>query len=184
VDLADMSLAADYERVCRTPSDIWEHLPTLLSLVHRLRAEHVIELGTRSGVSTTALLYALEATGGRLTSIDIDPAPDIPPSDHWTFIQGDDLDPTVVAGLDEADLIFIDTSHEYLQTLRELNVYVNLIRKPGLIVLHDTELERPLGCPARPRFPVKTAVTEFCDENAYQWSNDPRCFGLGIIEVR
>lgn len=179
-----MSLAAEYERLTRTPSDIWEHLPTLLSLVHKLRAEHVIELGTRTGVSTTALLYALEATGGRLTSIDIDEQPDIPPSDHWTYIQGNDLDPSVVMELDEADLIFIDTSHEHMHTLRELNVYVNLIRRPGLIVLHDTELERPIGCPAGPRFPVKTAVEEFCHENNYQWTNDPRCWGLGVIEVR
>lgn len=178
-----MSLAAEYERLCRTPSDIWEHLPTLLSLVHKLRAEHVIELGTRTGVSTTALLYALEATGGRLTSIDIDPRPEIPASDHWTFIQGNDLDPVIVRELDEADLIFIDTSHTYEQTLAELNIYQHLIRRPGLIALHDTEVARMRGIP-KPPYPVKTAVEDFCAAEGFNWTNDPRCWGLGVIEVR
>lgn len=177
-------MACEYERLCQVPSDIVEHLPTLVRLVHELRAEHVIELGTRTGVSTTAFLYALEATGGRLTSIDLDPAPNITESDHWVFIQGDDLDPTVVTELDQADLVFVDTSHHYRQTLAELNVYQHLIRRPGLIVCHDTELERPIGAPTHPRFPVKTAVAEFVAAEGFKWTNRPNCWGLGIIEVR
>jgi cephalosporin hydroxylase len=179
-----MTLATRYRELCAIPSDIHEHLPTLVDLVRNHNAQHVIELGTRTGTSTVALLHALEDTGGRLTSIDIEPAPDIGTFDHWTFIQGDDLDPAVTAQLAPADIVFIDTSHHYDQTLKELNLYRWFTRRGGLMVCHDTELEHPYGAPAYPRFPVKTAVEEYCATNGFQWTNRPNCWGLGIIEVR
>ena len=100
---ASMSLKTEYDRVAAEPSDIVDHLPKFVAMVHELEAQHVIELGTRTGVSTIAWLHALESTGGRLTSIDIDEAPPIGTYPHWTFIQSDDLAPAVVSSLDEAD---------------------------------------------------------------------------------
>jgi predicted O-methyltransferase YrrM len=178
-----MSLRREFERLCVTPSDIYEHLSTFVDLVVARNAQHVIELGTRTGVSTIAWLEGLRQTGGRLTSVDIDERPDIGDYDHWTFVRGSDLDPSVLARLDDADLIFVDTSHAYDQTVRELNVYVHLVRRPGLIVLHDTELKHPFGVPWFPAYPVKTAVDEFCQENGYRWTNHTNCFGLGIVEI-
>lgn len=178
-----MTLTADYERLCVTPSDIYLHLPRLVALVEETNAQHVIELGTRTGVSTVAFLHALASTGGRLTSIDIDPAPPIGVHDRWTFIQGDDCDPKVIATLAPADVVFIDTSHLYEQTVRELNLYRWLVKPGGYIACHDTELPIPEGAPPRPLFPVKTAIIEFCDWNGYEWFNVPECWGLGVIRM-
>jgi cephalosporin hydroxylase len=178
-----LSLAAEYERVCNEPSDIVAHLPRFVEMVRRCNARHVIELGTRSGVSTIAWLYGLETTGGRLTSVDIDARPDIGDWPHWTFVQGDDLDPAVVAVLDDADIVFIDTSHLFEQTLSELNVYRHLVRPGGLMVLHDTMLSRPEGAPLLPRYPVRTAIEAFCAAEGLRWSEVPQCWGLGVIEL-
>ena len=179
-----MNLADEYDRLCNTPSDIHLHLPRFVELVESLDARHVIELGTRSGVSTIAFLHALAGTGGRLTSIDIDPAPDLGATfDHWTFIQGDDMDPDVYSQLEPADIIFIDTSHHYSHTVQELNVYRWLVKPGGVIVCHDTMLEHPNGAPASPRFPVRRAVEEFVQDNQFQWVNFPDCWGLAIIKV-
>jgi predicted O-methyltransferase YrrM len=166
-----------------TPSDINEHLPTFVDLCLELEAKTVIELGTRGGVSTIAWLYGLELTDGRLWSVDVDPAPDFE-HERWTFIQGNDLDRGVLAELpSSADVVFIDTSHDYQQTVAELNVYRWKVRPGGKIVLHDTELAHPFGVAARPRFPVKTAVEEFCTDNWLTWKNYPNCFGLGVIDI-
>jgi tetratricopeptide (TPR) repeat protein len=51
----ETGLAQLYRSACTTPSDIHEHLPLLYALARRCR--HVTEVGTRSGASTTALLY-------------------------------------------------------------------------------------------------------------------------------
>lgn len=182
LEAADLSVR--YEYLCETPSDIYQHLPTFVSLVERLNASHVVELGTRTGVSTIAWLWGLQATGGRLTSVDIDPRPDIGHWGRWTFIQGDDLDPDVYSRLDPADIVFIDTSHIYEHTLSELHLYRWLVKPGGVIVCHDTELPHPIGAPPKPVYPVRTAIEQFCAETGLTWTNDPRCWGLGIIEVR
>lgn len=177
-----MSLATDYHQLCRTPSDIWLHLPRMVALVEELDAQHVIELGTRTGVSTIAWLHALERTGGRLTSVDLDAAPPIGVHPHWTFIQGDDCDPDVVSRLEPADIVFVDTSHHYSHTVRELNLYRWLVRPGGVMCLHDTELPVPEGAPAGdPPFPVKRAVREFVKANGYDWLNIPECWGFAVI---
>ena len=178
-----VDLESEYYRLCSVPSDINEHLPMFVALVDELNASHVIELGTRSGVSTVAWLWALAGTDGRLTSIDIDERPDIGDHEHWTFIQGNDIDPTIVSQLEPADIVFIDTSHTYEHTLAELNVYRWRVAPGGVIVLHDTELAHPEDAPARPAYPVKTAIEEFCHVNGYDWRNFPNCWGLGIIRL-
>lgn len=177
-----MTLTADYERLCQTPSDIVAHLPRLHALTIGLNAQHVIELGTRTGVSTVAFLDALDRTGGRLTSIDIDPPPALE-HPRWTFLQGDDLDPLIVSALEPAEIVFIDTSHHYDHTLSELHVYRWLCQPGGRIVLHDTQLEHPIGAPLRPRFPVKAALEVFCALEGFTWTEHPDCWGLGIIHV-
>lgn len=178
-----MTLADLYRERCAEPSDIQDHLPRFVEMVDRLHARHVIELGTRSGVSTTAWLYALEQTGGRLTSIDIDPAPDIGLWPHWTFLQGDDLDPRLIADLEPADIVFIDTSHTYEHTRTELAVYRHLVRPGGLMVLHDTLLMHPDGAPLSPRFPVHKAVVEFCQQERFTWTEHHDSWGLAVIQL-
>jgi predicted O-methyltransferase YrrM len=179
-----MTLEEDYHRLCSTPSDIVDHLPTFVTYVQQLNAQHVIELGTRTGVSTVAFLYALEQTGGRLTSVDLDERPDIGDHDHWTFIQGDDLASEVVAQLDQADIVFVDTSHAYEQTYRELNLYRWFVKPGGVILCHDTMLMNPQDAdPGDPRFPVRKAIERFCREQGYQWWNYEHCYGLGIIQL-
>lgn len=181
--MATTSLADQYAQACATPSDIYEHLPTFVELCQELDARKVIELGTRGGVSTVAWLYGLHSQG-HLWSVDIDPAPPME-FDGWTFIQGDDLDRQVVRSLPNGvDIVFIDTSHMYAQTVAELNVYRWKVRAGGRIVLHDTELQRPEGWTrAQPEFPVKTAVQEFCAEEDLKVTFHPNCWGIAIVEV-
>ncbi len=177
-------LEFQYRQACTQPSDINEHLPLFVDLCKELGAQKVIELGTRGGPSTIAWLYGLKWTGGRCWSA---PGPQLLHLRHWSFVQGDDLDPEVIKQLpDEADIVFIDTTHAYEDTLAELNVYLYKVRPGGRIVLHDTQLERPFefvtGRP-QPRFPVARAVEEFCQENDFAWANHGPWPGLGVIEV-
>jgi len=178
-------LAALYVELCETESDIYLHLPTMVELVEQLGAKHVIELGTRTGVSTVAWLYGLEQTGGRLTSVDLDAKPNIGDWPHWTFIQGDDVDPAVVSQLEPADIVFVDTSHLLEHTRKELATYRWLVKPGGVICLHDTEVAHPEGAPAdEPPFPVRKAVDEFVQQNGYRYMNIRECNGFGIIKIQ
>ena len=172
-----------YAELCLTPSDIVDHLPRFVAMVLDTNAQHVIELGTRTGVSTVAWLHGLEQTGGHLTSVDIDPAPAIGEHAQWTFIQGDDCDPAVFGTLRPADIVFIDTSHLYDHTLKELHLYRWLVKPGGFLVLHDTMLEHPIGAPMKPRFPVRTAIEEFCETQKVEWVEHRDSWGLGVISL-
>jgi predicted O-methyltransferase YrrM len=182
--LIGTSLAELHTVNCSTPSDINEHLPKLKALAEH--ADHVVELGARTGLSTVAWLMGLRKSGGRLTSVDLSPAPDIGEHDNWHHIQGDDTAADVMAQVDECDVLFIDTSHAYEHTLWELRNWSAKVKPGGLIVCHDTELQRPWDPPCPPTdpdFPVASAINEFCAETGYRWMNFPGCWGLGIIKL-
>lgn len=183
-----MDLDALYHAAWTTDSDIRGHVPTFADACIELDAANVIELGVRTGVSTIGWLYGLASTGGWLYSVDVHPhksplVSDV--SNGWTFVLGNDLDANVVSQLpDVVDIVFIDTSHTYDQTLAELALYVPRVREGGRVYLHDTELERPesIGRDDQP-YPVKRALDLYCMANGLKWSNNPACYGLGLIQL-
>lgn len=134
-------------------SDIHDHLGTLFYEAVSVRPRLIVELGTRGGVSTRALLAAAEVTGAHVLSVDIEDCGmlDIPArfKSRWTFVQADDIafskqpfeDSCAARGLPpEAGVIFIDTSHAYAQTRAELACWVPRLASPGVIMLHDTNM--------------------------------------------
>lgn len=164
------------------PSDIVQHLPQLHAEASRGDAV-VIELGVRSGNSTSAFLAAVEEHGGHVYSVDIG-RPSVPWHGHpqWTFQLGDDL--ALVDGLPECDVLFIDTSHHYRHTWDELEAYVPKVRPGGVVLLHDTELECPGDAPqGDPAFPVRTAVDEYCTAAGLTPEYVTGCYGLGVIRI-
>lgn len=170
-----------YEAVRQRSSDINEHLAYMHDLCVDLDAQIVVELGVRSGMSTVAFLAAMEQTGGMLWSCDIN-QPRVPEeiSEHpqWTFMWGDDLE--LVAAAPECDVLFIDTSHHYAQTLAELSAYAPKTRK--VILLHDTQLEWPDGAPGWPTFPVRKAALDFqASYDGWDWSEFTHNNGLGVL---
>lgn len=132
--------------------DMVPHIDTLQRLASGAR--HVVEFGVRTGVSTWALLDAI-APDGALLSWDITPqmTPDRCRFDpRWTLTMGDSLRAEVPW---TPDLVFIDTSHRYAQTLAELRWCAE--RDVPLIVLHDWNEDG-----------VRDAVTDFCAETGHR----------------
>ena len=142
--------ATDLRQWAADQVDMAPHIATLTRLAQGCRT--IVELGVRGGVSTWALLDGLPADG-RLWSVDIIDCvvpPRVSGDGRWTFIVGDDMDPSVQAQLPQrADLVFIDTSHEYEHTVAELAWALTLA--PTWIVMHDYVME-----------PVLQAGTQFC----------------------
>jgi predicted O-methyltransferase YrrM len=139
----------------RTPpvSDISDHLGTLFFETVAASPKLIVELGTRGGESTRALLAAAWRTGARMLSIDIDPCeiPDLPPEVRrlWTFVQSDDVAYGQGAfatwcaehGLKpRIDVLFIDTSHLYAHTKAELATWVPKLAGRGTLLFHDTHM--------------------------------------------
>ena len=122
-------------------TDINEHLMTLYMLTKHFKLSIVLELGVRTGESTIALLSAAKEIGGTVTSIDTMDCPEarskvdsLGLSKWWRFIKGDDLE---VEWNHPIGHLFIDTSHTYEQTLKELHRFEPKVKNGGVITLHD-----------------------------------------------
>lgn len=125
-------------------ADISNHLMTLCLLVREFALTNIVELGTRDGNSTLALLEAARPINAHLTSVDIEPCLEAKRRvqkagllDNWTFLQADDMQLQPPQIPFPIDLLFIDTSHLYGPTLAELNKYSAYLRDGSWIVLHD-----------------------------------------------
>lgn len=180
-------LFAEYQGRLNVWSDIVDHLPTLHAHVLRYTKPVILELGVRSGNSTSAFLAAADVVDGHVWSVDIH-LPQAPgwwwQTNRWSPIVGDDLADTTLARLPEqVDVLFIDTSHAYDHTLRELEVFVPRVKPGGVVLLHDTELEAPELVGPQPPFPVAKAITEYCDTHNLEWENITGCYGLGVIPI-
>jgi hypothetical protein len=123
-----------YHRNLAKPSDIQEHL----GLLHGLAMEcwrQVVELGFRTGVSTSAFL----AAGAKVTSYDIDRegcrphvqelAKEYPITFTWKHGDSREVE------IPECDLLFLDSAHTYATTKVELFKHCDRVR--DRIVLHD-----------------------------------------------
>lgn len=139
-----------YEHLCRSPSDINEHLPTLLSCAEKCSS--VLETGVRGCVSSWAILLGLLRNGQetkRMFMNDIDPCnigqlldansklPEpVDISYQWINNLSLELNETF-------DMVFIDTWHVYGQLKRELNKFAPITNK--YIVMHDTTIDEIYG---------------------------------------
>ena len=149
--LADPLLGAAFNGAVPPASDISDHLGTLFYETVAQRPRLIVELGTRGGESTRALLAAAEHTHAQMLSLDIEPCevPDLPANlrQRWHFVQSDD----VAFGRDrfdgwcrerrlppEAPVLFIDTSHEYEHTKAELQTWLPKVPPGGVAMFHDT----------------------------------------------
>lgn len=115
-----------YQDLCRTPSDIYMHLPMLRVLADK--CNHCTELGVRSCVSLFAFL---SSSAARVVAVDILNVW-VPEVDKLHFICADDL----TIEIEETDFLFIDTRHCADQLRQELFRHASKVNK--FIGLHDT----------------------------------------------
>ena len=187
-------LHEEYQRRRLGPwSDVQQHLPALYAAARRYPGGTVLELGTRTGESTAALLAGAVSVDGEAWSVDPGPV-SVPIWWHgrgaWTFLSLDDVCEQALAATPQSvDLLFVDTSHYYEHTLAELRAYVSRVRPGGMVLMHDTELTREQIAAYEgrtldgPDIPVAQALDDYCAETGLSWSNTTGSFGLGRIDI-
>lgn len=171
-----------YNEKCNTPSDINEHLPTLKKYAEE--CEHITEMGVRWVVSTYALLMGKPK---KMISYDIN-------SIHWDVIRDmvkQDTDfkfqvaDTTTLEIEETDLLFIDTLHNYNQLKSELKLHGNKTKK--YIIFHDTTTFEWIGesyVGKVDEIGLWPAIEEFLEENLH-WELFKRYYnnnGLTILK--
>jgi hypothetical protein len=154
-----------YYQALVTHSYIREHLEILYELARG--CDHVTEMGTCQGWSTRAFLYAQPRV---LVCYDLVRQPEVDMLEaaaraagrpQFVFHQED----VRQVEIEETDLLFIDTRHDYEQMERELALHGNKARR--YLVFHDTFSSREIGETPGHRG-IWPAIEEFMDDNP-QW---------------
>ncbi|MGP8247987.1 MAG: O-methyltransferase [Bryobacteraceae bacterium] len=115
-------------------------------LAESVNARNVIELGTSTGISGLWFCLALDKTGGRLTTFELDPGRAATAAAHFrragvdrlvTIVQGDAHE-NIKRLKDPIDILFIDADKEgYVDYLNQL---LPLVRPGGLILAHNVDM--------------------------------------------
>lgn len=134
-------------------SAIGDHICTIFADAIIQKPTLVVELGTRGGESTKALLSAAYYSKATVLSIDLSEQPAIElPSDLrklWKFVQSDDIDFARNHFVDWCesndikpiiDFLFIDSSHLYDHTSKEIETWFKYLSKDAVVVFHDTNM--------------------------------------------
>ena len=195
-----------FEMLTQTPSDINEHLPTLKKYAQE--CDHITEFGVRWVVSTFAFVAAKPK---KIVSVDLIDPRNLPASEkHWdnfncgarlstiidycaqseidfNFILGD----TTTIEIEDTDLIFMDTLHDYDQLKKELTLHGNKSRK--YLIFHDTLSHKfrnesnpyVIGTSINDKIGIYPAIHEFLLENPHWYIHEvyTNCSGLTILKT-
>jgi predicted O-methyltransferase YrrM len=115
-------------------------------LTESANAKQVLEIGTSTGISGLWFLLALERTGGRLTTLEIDPRRAALARGHFkragvdalvTLVDGD-AHKSIARLQGPVDVVFIDAEKDgYVDYLKHV---LPLVRPGGLILAHNVDM--------------------------------------------
>ena len=129
-------------------TDINEHLDTLFVESLIVRPKLIVELGVRGGESTYVFERVARLTNSKLISVDIDDCSNLSSYKGWKFIKSDDIkfansfavwckkqriNPSI-------DVLFIDTSHLFEHTLKEIENWFPFLSSRARVFFHDTNM--------------------------------------------
>ena len=192
-----IDLEQKINKLHQTPSDINEHLPTIIK--YGQECDHITEMGVRSVLSTWGWLAASPKT--KLISYDLhNPSrwdgniKEVEETAKAYGISFEFIEANVLEiDIEETDLLFIDTWHHYNQLKAELKRHSSKARK--YICFHDTTSYEHHSEPSTSENSFKEelvwdkglwdAVTEFLEENKDTWRLKERFTnnnGFTIIE--
>lgn len=161
------SLMEAFNHYKDTPSDINEHMETLLE--YGKKCSNIVEMGVRTGRSTTAWLMACPR---KLLCIDLKKHKMLSLEKYiqWAKKQNISFEFIVSNSIKsnipkDTELLFIDTYHTYELLSKELEIHHDNVSK--YIILHDTETFGTVGEDGKKPGLIK-AVSEFRAKNP-QW---------------
>jgi hypothetical protein len=167
---SSLSARNAYEYHLKNWSDIQDHLPRL----YEAAKGNCMEIGVRSGVSTSALLAGIEAHGGDLYSFDLNHCDVFHGHPQWSFIQADSIaEADTVKRIipSELEVLFVDGDHTYEGALADL---LNYGLRAKHIFVHDSDA---------PDFPgVRKAVDEFAKHAKRQVTYHSGSYGMAEIQ--
>lgn len=147
ISLNDSSLYSDVKiKKLKSHNDICNHFDNIFYETISHRPKVILELGVRKGESTFVFNKIHKLLNNIFISVDIDDCSNVINNSNWIFKQEDSIkflknynswSADNIKSL-KPDIIFIDTSHLYEETLKEIRLSNEILSDNGAIIFHDT----------------------------------------------
>ena len=211
ISINDSLLYSDIKlKKLKSNNDICNQFDNIFYEVISHKPKVILELGVRNGQSTYVFNKIQKILNNILISVDIDDCSDVISDPDWLFIQEDSI--KFMQNFDiwskeninslKPDVIFIDSSHLFEETVKEIKLSIDIIEKNGSIIFHDTNhryfnfLENNILYSKfnfKPQLGVKLALEDYFDckfnfktsfiiiKDGWLIKHYPTSFGLTII---
>lgn len=183
----DESKREKYLEYLQTPEgggDIYQAIPYIIKIARKQKPKIIFDLGVRKGHTSITLSIIAYETNGHVWGVDILDCPRasneidrLKLTEKWTFVKSDSVKFMKEWNKEKADLIMIDTSHTYEQTLKELEASKEVLKEDGIILLHDT-------IAARATIQVLDAIQDFRKKYPDKWTFKNYKYGLGVLRKK
>lgn len=173
---AEDTIETLYDRACKTPADLHEHLPKLRELA--AQSEVVVDLGERPQSSTVALLAGQPKRLVSYAPMDDKRVAALAARQEQTQFSAVKAK-SLEADIPECDLLFLDTVHTAEHVYQELQRHGPKVRR--WIVFHDTAIFGDAGSDGGPG--ILAALRRFMRETP-EWSvvyHTQANYGLTVI---
>lgn len=150
------------------------------AVLRAVRPKRVLELGTYIGFSSLLIgdVLAHNEPQGELITVDPDESAQQVATElcshlsNIEFVHGYSTDPEVIGMVRDAgpfEIVYVDSSHMYSETLRELDLIFDtpLLGEGGLVILHDAAKEAAQFDPSG-KGGVRRALDEWNTKRSYQ----------------
>jgi cephalosporin hydroxylase len=193
-----------------TKTDISDHLMTIFLETMAVHPGLIVELGVRGGSGSTFVFEKVaRICGSTLIGVDIQDCSAVSSFEDWIFVKSDDVDfaKSFNAWCEQRhiraqiDALFIDTSHLFDHTVKEIEYWFPFLSGNSKVFFHDTNLGKiyfhkdgSMVVGWDNKRGVIAALEEFFDrsfnekEHFIQWAKGwairhyPYCAGLTVLE--
>lgn len=190
-------LYKDQDATGTTPED---DMDVLAGLIVAARAHNILQFGTFLGGSSLVLADLLKQNGEAYRFVTVDPNPAMNASCRKyaelagltieTF-DGFSTDPGLIKHLSATtwDVVFLDTTHQYAQTVAEIAAIAPLCGPGTLFLFHDASAYAADTLDMGHQGGVRRAMREYClNHPKWQWFifEGPAFgkFGIGLMQKR
>jgi cephalosporin hydroxylase len=134
-------------RCLKNPLDLWQYQ----HIIHEIRPNLIVELGTFRGGSALFLADVLDLSGnGIVVSVDVRRRR-FPKHPRIRYITGSSIDPSTVSAVQELAqglqtvMVIADSNHNQTHVARELECYCDLVTPGSYYIVEDTNFGVYLG---------------------------------------
>lgn len=194
-------VALRYQDACQQEGDMKPFLPWMKDHAKGT----VLEIGTRAGHSTSALLAGVQQNGGVVLSLDLTDCSKLYQNHpQWKFIQTSSQNPKLK--VPPLDMVLIDGDHTREGYKADLERFWPMVKPGGYILSHDITPEPGMSLEESPQEVLSYCVTseggfmefkdnypskgigeefkKFCAEHQHELTSEvlPGKFGMGVIK--